>query len=185
MQRELNRRGWPQGENAIERLNGKKRQHPTNSATQQKLTQQHLLRFVFICYFGDDASFQHSRVERAFTLLDFLFSEIFPFSTVFYRNRCVRLICCVFSTSVLDIAILDIRLFVFIKVTAEDHLSTFSGITGNVYLHALWPSTIKCNQNASHRLKPYFHIKVISNYFCHKSDVLVHVSAQVFLLLYL
>lgn len=61
MQRELNRRGWPQGEKAIERLHGKKRQHPTNRTTQQKLTQQHFLRFVFICYFETT----HSGVQRA------------------------------------------------------------------------------------------------------------------------
>lgn len=73
-------KGWPQGEKAIERLNGKKRQHPTNRATQQKLTQQHFPRFVFICYFGDDASCTHSRVERAFTLSAerFLLKPLYP-----------------------------------------------------------------------------------------------------------
>lgn len=82
MQRELNRRGWPQGEKAIERLNGKKRQHPTNRTTQQKLTQQHFLRFVFICHFETT---QVSRIQEfsvfklSFAVLDFfLFSQIFP-----------------------------------------------------------------------------------------------------------
>lgn len=93
MQRELNRRGWPQGEKAIERLNGKKRQHPTNRTTQQKLTQQHFLRFVFICHFETT---QVSRIQEfsvfklSFAVLDFFILPLFSAGNI-------RLICCIFS----------------------------------------------------------------------------------------
>jgi len=114
MQRELNRRGWPQGEKAIERLHGKKRQHPTNRTTQQKLTQQHFLRFVFTCYFETT----HSRVQRTqvivgiigfFCILpDFFHSPLFCTGTI-----SAQLLLFFPHVGLGHNAILDIRLYIF------------------------------------------------------------------------
>lgn len=105
-------KGVTTGGKAIERLHGKKRQHPTNRTTQQKLTQQHFLRFVFICYFETT----HSRVQRTQVIVCIIgFFLILPDFSILYWNR-YPVNCFFFSHVGLGHnAILDIRLY-FLKV---------------------------------------------------------------------
>ncbi len=109
MQRELNRRGDHKGKKRLsDWLEKNVNIPPIALRSRNWLSNTFFVLFSFVILETTQVSRIHelsAHSTLSFALLDFLFSKIVPFGAVFYLNSCnvIRLICCVFSTLVLDI----------------------------------------------------------------------------------